>query len=214
MARIASILTAAIVAMVIGTAASGIAAENSTVVKVALTDMSSSAGMGPMGQMMMRPGYGWGQGMMGRGMMRPGYGWAPGTTGPGDGRAPGTTGPGYGWGPGMMGSNMMMGMMAIRVDQDTIKAGPVKFDVTNWSRFLPHEMLIVAVDNPATALPYDYSEAKVNEDQVKILGDTSELQPNKSGSVELTLAPGSYLLICNVPGHYAAGMAVPLVVKP
>ena len=141
--------------------------------------------------------------MMGRGMMRPGYGWGP-----------GTTRPGYGYGYGMMGPNMMMGMMAIRIDQDTIKAGPVKFDVTNWSRYLPHEMLIVSVDNPATALPYDYNEAKVNEDQVKVLGDTSELQPNKSASVEVTLAPGSYLLICNVPGHYAAGMAVPLVVKP
>jgi uncharacterized cupredoxin-like copper-binding protein len=200
MTRIASIVIVAIVAIAMSTATPSIAAENSTIVKVALTDMSSSAGMGPMGQMMMGgPGYGWGQGMMGRGMMRPGYGWGP-----------GTTGPGY----GMMGPNMMMGMMAIRVDQDTIKAGPVKFDVTNWSRYLPHEMLVVAVDNPATALPYDYGEAKVNEDQVKVLGDTSELQPNKSASVEVTLAPGSYLLICNVPGHYAAGMAVPLVVKP
>ena len=119
--------------------------------------------------------------MMGRGMMRPGYGWSP-----------GTTRPGYGYGYGMMGPNMMMGMMAIRVDQDTIKAGLVKFDVTNWSQYLPHEMLVVAVDNPATALPYDYSEAKVNEDQVKVLGDTSELQPNKSASVEVTLAPGSF----------------------
>jgi hypothetical protein len=25
---------------------------------------------------------------------------------------------------------------------------------------------------------------------------------------------GSYLLICNVPGHYAAGMAAPLIVAP
>ena len=165
MTRIANIVTAAVVAITMGTAASSIAADSSTIVKVALTDMSASAGMGPMGQMMMGP-------------------------------------------------NMMIGMMAIRIDQETIKAGPVKFDVTNWSRYRPHEMLVVAVDNPATALPYDYSEAKVNEDQVKVLGDTSELQPNKSASVEVTLAPGSYLLICNVPGHYAAGMAVPLVVKP
>jgi uncharacterized cupredoxin-like copper-binding protein len=30
----------------------------------------------------------------------------------------------------------------------------------------------------------------------------------------VTLAAGSYLLICNLPGHYAAGMAVPLNVTP
>jgi uncharacterized cupredoxin-like copper-binding protein len=193
------------VAIAMGTAVPSIATENPTVVKVALTDMSASAGMGPMGQMMMGPGYGWGQGMMGRGMMRPGYGWGAGATGPGNG---------YGQGYGMMGPNMMMGMMAIRVDQQTVKAGPVKFEVTNWSRFLPHEMLVVAVDNSATPLPYDYGEAKVSEDEVKVLGDTSELQPNKSDSVEVTLQPGSYLLICNVPGHYAAGMAVPFTVTP
>jgi uncharacterized cupredoxin-like copper-binding protein len=114
----------------------------------------------------------------------------------------------------MMGSNMMMGMMAIRIDHDTVKAGSVKFDVTNWSRGMLHEMLVVAVDSPTTPLPYDYGQAKVKEDQVKVLGDTSELQPNVSSSLEVTLAPGSYLLICNVPGHYSAGMAVPFRVTP
>lgn len=202
MSRTAPIV-AALIAIALSTATPAVAAENEIVIKVALTDMSASAGMGPMGQMMMGPNYGWGQGMMGRGMMRPGYGGGS-----------GTTGPGYGYGSGMMGPNMMVGMMAIRIDQESIKAGPVKFDVTNWSRFLPHEMLIVAVDNPATSLPYDYNEATVNEDQLKILGDTSELRPTQSGSVEVTLKPGSYLLICNVPGHYAAGMATTLRVTP
>ena len=168
-------------------------AADQTTIKVALTDMSASAGMGPMGQYMMGPGYGTGQGMMGGyGMMRPGYGW----------------------GPGMMGQNMMMGMMAIRIDHDTAKAGSVKFDVTNWSRMMVHEMLIVAVDDPSTPLPYDYNAAKVPETAVKVLGDTSELQPNMSREVEVTLAPGTYLLICNVAGHYAAGMATPLHVTP
>ena len=171
----------------------GAFAEDQTTIKVALTDMSSSTGMGPMGQYMMGPGYGSGQGMIGGyGMMRPGYGW----------------------GPGMMGQNMMMGMMAIRIDHDAVKAGAVKFDVTNWSRMMVHEMLIVAVDDPSTPLPYDYNAAKVPETEVKVLGDTSELQPNLSREVEVTLAPGTYLLICNVAGHYAAGMATPLRVTP
>jgi uncharacterized cupredoxin-like copper-binding protein len=155
-----------------------------------------------MGQMLMGPGYGWGQGT-GRGMMQPGYGWGA-----------GMMGPGYGWRLGMMGPNMMMVMMAIRIDHDTIKAGSVKFDVTNWSRIPPHEMLIVAVNDSTTSLPYDYNQAKVKEDKVKILGDTAEVQPSTSGAVELTLAPGSYLLICNIPGHYAARMATPLRVTP
>jgi uncharacterized cupredoxin-like copper-binding protein len=148
--------------------------------------MSASIGMGT-----------WG-GMMGPGMMGPGT-WG------------GMMGPGM-MGPGMMG--MMGGMMSIRTDQSSVRAGSVRFDVTNWSRGMLHEMLVVAVDNPAAPLPYDYGQAKVVEGQVKVLGDTSELQPNASRVLDLALAPGSYLLICNVAGHYAAGMAVPFTVTP
>jgi hypothetical protein len=77
-------------------------------------------------------GYGMGPSMMGPGMMNPG-----------------TMGQGM-MSPGMMG----IGMMSIRIDQSSIKAGTVSFDVTNWSRSFVHEMLIVAVDNPNAPLPY------------------------------------------------------------
>ena len=113
-------------------------------------------------------------------------------------------------GPGMM----MMGMMSIRTDHSTVKAGSVRFDVTNWSGGMLHEMLVVSANNATALLPYDYGQAKVAENQVKVLGDTSELQPNASRTLDLTLPEGSYLLICNVPGHYAAGMAVPFTVTP
>ena len=170
------------------------AAESQTPVKVALTDMSSAMGMGPAGR-----------GMMGHGMMSPGqgmmgYGWSN----PGQGQS----------GTWPMGPGMMMGMMAVRINQPSVKAGAVRFDVTNWSRGMLHEMLVVAVDNPQAPLPYDYAQAKVAEDQVKVLGDTGDLQPGASYTLDVTLTPGSYLLICNVPGHYAAGMVTPLTVTP
>jgi uncharacterized cupredoxin-like copper-binding protein len=160
-------------------------AADTAVVKVGLTDMSSAMGIGPAGRGMMGPPE-WRMGNYG--MMWPGEGM-------------------MGW--GMMGR----GMMAVRINQPSVKAGPVRFDVTNWSRGLVHEMLIVAVDNTRAPLPYDYSQDKVAEDQVKALGDTGDLRPNESRELDLTLSPGSYLLICNVPGHYAAGMAAELTVS-
>jgi uncharacterized cupredoxin-like copper-binding protein len=88
------------------------------------------------------------------------------------------------------------------------------FDVTNWSRSIVHEVLIVSVDTQTAALPYDYAQARVPEEQVKVLGEAEDLQPNASKTFEVKLTPGSYLLICNVPGHYAAGMVAPLSVAP
>ena len=129
--------------------------------------------------------------------------------GPGPGYGPGVMGPGY----GMMGPGYgMMGGMSIRTNVASVKAGKVTFAVTNLSRSVVHEMIVVAVDNPNTPLPYDYNTARIPEKQVKMLGETDEMQPNAEQTITLDLKPGAYLLICNVPGHYAANMWTPLTV--
>ena len=165
------------------------AIDEKATVRVALLDMSSLMPTGMMGY-----------GMMGPGMMSLGQG---------------TMNPGMG-GYGMMGPGMMMGqgMMSIHIDKPTVKSGTVLFDVTNWSRSVLHEMLIVSVDNQTAPLPYDYAQAQVPEEQVKLLGEAEDLQPNASKMLEVALDPGSYLLVCNVPGHYAVGMVVPFSVAP
>jgi uncharacterized cupredoxin-like copper-binding protein len=179
------------------------AAEGKTTVNVALLDMTAVGGQGMMGPRwgMMAPGWGggggpgWGGGMMGGGGGQ-GSGWG-GMMGPGQGQ-------------GMMG----MGMMSIRTDKSTVKTGEIHFAATNWSRGLLHEMLVITVENPNAPLPYDYGTGEVPEKQVKVLGEISELEPNGSSSLDLKLAPGTYLLLCNVPGHYAAGMVTALTVTP
>jgi len=37
-------------------------------------------------------------------------------------------------------------------------------------------------------------------------GEVPELDPGKSGTLSVSLQPGTYLLLCNQPGHYEAGM--------
>ena len=106
----------------------------------------------------------------------------------------------------------MMGGMSLRTNISSVKAGKVTFDVTNLSRSIVHEMIVVAVENPNAPLPYDYSTGQIPEKQVKMLGETEEMEPNAEKTISLDLKPGNYLLICNVPGHYAAGMWTPLTV--
>ena len=77
-----------------------------------------------------------------------------------------------------------------------------------------HEVLVVPVDSPDAPLPYDYGAGQVVENQLHVLADSSELKPNEWRTLEVDLSPGSYLLLCNVPGHYASGMVVPLTVTP
>ena len=170
--------------LIFGPTAFASAADSTNTVTVALFDMTA-AGHGFMGQ-------GGGFGMMGRG----GFG-------------EGMMGQGFGGGfGGMMGP----GMMSIRTDKSSVKAGEVTFNVTNWSRSLVHEMLVIAVDNADAPLPYDSDKQRVIEEQIKSLGETNEMQPNALKTLSLNLTPGTYLLICNVPGHYGAGMQTVLTV--
>lgn len=166
-------------------------------VKVSLLDMTSVGG-----PMMGRGGQGYGHGMMGRGM------GGPGMMGPDNYGMRGRGG--YGPGFGMMGH----GMMFIRTDRDSVKAGKIQFDVVNLSLSEPHEMAVVKVSNIDAALPYDYNTWKVIEKQIKLLGETHSMKPKETKRLELTLEPGAYLLICNLPGHYAAGMVIPFNVTP
>ncbi len=131
----------------------------------------------------------------------------------------GQGGNGYGMmggGQGMMGrgfgGRMGQGMMSISIDSSTVKAGAVTFDVTNWSRTLVHEMLVVAVDDANARLPYDADDQRVVEEKIDSLGETEEMQPQQSKAITLDLKPGTYLLVCNLPGHYAAGMWTVLTV--
>ncbi len=104
--------------------------------------------------------------------------------------------------------------MVMRSDHATVKAGKVMFLVRNASKSLVHEMLVILLGPPATALPYDTAGNKVDEDAIHSLGEVEELRPGAHGSLTLALRPGTYRLMCNQPGHYHAGMYTDLTVTP
>ena len=115
-------------------------------------------------------------------------------------------------GMGMTNASMSGTNMGIKVDQKTVKAGEVKFEVTNSSKETEHEMIILPI--PADGnLPYDEKEARFDEDKAGALGEVSELAPGKSGEVTLHLKPGKYVLSCNVANHFANGMWTTLLVQ-
>ncbi len=97
--------------------------------------------------------------------------------------------------------------MAIITDKDKIPAGKVTFRGANTSTDeTAHEMLVLKVDTDLPNLPYDESTGRVPEDQIESLGEIPEIEPGVSDEVTLDLAPGTYLLFCNKPGHFALNM--------
>jgi uncharacterized cupredoxin-like copper-binding protein len=99
--------------------------------------------------------------------------------------------------------------MAVKADKTSVKAGKVTFKVTNAAKTERHELIVVRVTDPKAPLPFDDAKHRVIESQIKALGEVSDLKPGQSKSLTLTLAPGDYLLICNIKDHFKAGMTLP-----
>jgi uncharacterized cupredoxin-like copper-binding protein len=102
--------------------------------------------------------------------------------------------------------------MVMKAEPQTVKAGPVAFEVSNSSKSLIHEMIVVSVSDPNSPLPYDDKANRVIESKIKHLGEASDLKPGTKKTLKLTLKPGSYLLICNQVGHYHQGMTTTFTV--
>ena len=111
-----------------------------------------------------------------------------------------------GQGYGVAGVDHSKTTMLVKATPDTVKAGAVTFMVKNDSKETVHYMLVIYLADPSKPLPYLTDQQKVDEDKAGVMGEVSELDPGKSGSLTVTLKPGKYLLTCNVPGHYDAGM--------
>ncbi len=109
--------------------------------------------------------------------------------------------------------NVKMWDMGFTLDKDTVPAGKVTFKGTNTSTGLVHEMLVVKVDSKRSKLPYDENNSLVSEDKIHSLGEISEVDAGGKGELTINLKPGIYLLFCNQPGHFAAGMKTLFFVK-
>lgn len=112
-----------------------------------------------------------------------------------------------------MGGDMSKATMGISATPDTVKPGMVTFEVLNTSNDTIHEMIVAKLADMKKPLPYIADEERVDEDREGDLGEVSELDPGKSGALRLELKPGTYILYCNVPGHYVAGMWTVFTVK-
>ncbi|MCA0008756.1 MULTISPECIES: plastocyanin/azurin family copper-binding protein [unclassified Mesorhizobium] len=112
------------------------------------------------------------------------------------------------------GRDLSKATMGIKASPGAVKAGEVTFKVKNDSKDTVHEMIVMYLADPGKPLPYVEAENRVDEDKAGDKGEVSELDPGKSGTLTVDLKAGKYLLICNVPGHFGAGMWTEFTVGP
>jgi uncharacterized cupredoxin-like copper-binding protein len=102
--------------------------------------------------------------------------------------------------------------MGLHLSTDTVPAGDITFKLQNVSKDMIHEMLVFPVAENV-ALPYDDKQLKIDEEKAGSLGEVSEIDPGKAGELQINLKAGKYVLLCNLPGHFANGMWSLLTVK-
>lgn len=90
----------------------------------------------------------------------------------------------------------------------TAKAGKITFTVTNTGK-MGHEMVVLKTDAPAGKLPVG-SNSRVSE--ATNVGEAGDVPVGKTKTVTLNLKPGHYQLVCNIAGHYKAGMTTDFTV--
>jgi uncharacterized cupredoxin-like copper-binding protein len=81
----------------------------------------------------------------------------------------------------------------------SVKAGKVTFKARNVGR-LPHELMVERMP-----MKFD-APMKPNEDAAQ--GMIPDMDGGGSGQMTMRLKPGTYMLFCNVEGHYAAGQHI------
>ncbi len=104
------------------------------------------------------------------------------------------------------------GKMSLVLDQKTVSAGPAIFKVHNDAVGEEHEMVLVRLKSADAKIPLLTKKHRVDEKQLQSLGEVEDLAPGADGELKAELEPGTYLLLCNLKGHYEAGMQAVLTV--
>lgn len=98
----------------------------------------------------------------------------------------------------------------ITMSKTSAKAGDIIFHVHNDATDLTHEFVIFKTDLPEDQLPLT-ADGAVDEEGAGVTHiDEVEVEPGQASDLTVNLAPGNYVMICNINDnneqHYMHGM--------
>jgi uncharacterized cupredoxin-like copper-binding protein len=94
-------------------------------------------------------------------------------------------------------------------------AGPTTIEAPNEGS-VEHELVVFKTNMDPAKLPTEAS-GEVNEEKMDKIaqsaGEIPDVEAGETKSAQFELTPGRYVIFCNLPGHYAAGMYGTLTVN-
>jgi uncharacterized cupredoxin-like copper-binding protein len=92
---------------------------------------------------------------------------------------------------------------SITLTRSSFAAGDITFGIANDGPSV-HEFVILKTDADPASLPVE--SGVIPEDQVDLVDEAEDIAPSTTTTLSANLTAGSYVLVCNLPSHYAAGM--------
>lgn len=100
----------------------------------------------------------------------------------------------------------------ITLDPTTATAGDVSFDIKNEAE-QTHELVVFKSDLAEGDLPTnDDGDVDEEGEGVTLVDEVEDIAGGSEESLTVNLEAGKYVVICNLPGHYAQGMHASLSV--
>lgn len=107
--------------------------------------------------------------------------------------------------------NAQLADFSITTDVSSVAPGSVTFVAKNNGPS-EHEVVVLRTDLAPDALPVEGGAVDEKAPGMQAIGEIEEFGAGGTESAALDLTAGNYVLICNIPAHYEAGMAVALEV--
>lgn len=100
----------------------------------------------------------------------------------------------------------------ITLGRATTATGATQFTVHNGGAVV-HEFVVLDTDTAAASLPVVGEGIDESAPGMTVVDEIEDIAVGATQTLDVSLAAGHYAIICNVPGHYAAGMHADLTVQ-
>ena len=108
--------------------------------------------------------------------------------------------------------NVTMKEFSVAADPASTASGQIAFNLNNEGAVL-HELLIIRTEAAQDALPIKSGAVDAENPALDVVGEIRNVAGGDSGETTAPMPAGKYVLLCNIPGHYNAGMHTAFTVQ-